>query len=396
MRPVKRWRKQSNKECKKVLWGQGVVWRYRHPVAVTFGAGCLSEAGNALAGRSYVLVTYGEPLFAKLADRLVGVAGPPLAIIDEIPPNPDFEALERCCAALAGLGARPQAIVALGGGSVIDAAKVLAAGAGGFAPVRRFLETGETGEGSDALTWLPIVALPTTAGTGSEVTCWATVWDKRANRKHSLSRPWLYPEQALVDPELTYGLPPSLTVSTALDALSHALEAIWNRQANPVSSQLAVAAARDILEHLPVLMNDLGSADLRERLSRAALMAGLAFSNTQTALAHSLSYPITLRHGVPHGLACSFTLPLVMRGAIGEDRDCDAALAQIFGPDLSAGADRLADFLEGLGVSCDAASYGLTRAEFQDLIASAFEGERGRNFIGRRDRVLSAEREAVG
>ncbi len=369
------------------------MWRFRHPVAVTFGAGCLSEAGSALGGRSYVLVTYGEPLFAKLADRLMGIAGPPLAVIDDIPPNPDFEALERCCAALSRLRVPPQSIIALGGGSVIDAAKVLAAGAGGFGPVRRFLESGE---GADTLSRLAVIALPTTAGTGSEATCWATVWDKQASRKYSLSRPWLYPEQALVDPELTYGLPAALTVSTALDALSHALESIWNRQANPVSSQLAVGAARDILAYLPALVDDLGSARLRERLSRAALMAGLAFSNTQTALAHSLSYPITLEHGVPHGLACSFTLPLVMRGVIGEDRDCDGALAQIFGPDLAAGADRLSGFLEDLGVSCDAASYGLSRDRFRDLIDAAFEGERGRNFIGRRDRILSAEGEAVG
>ena len=369
------------------------MWRFRNPVAVVFGAGCLAEAGNALAGRSYVLVTYDEPLFKKLADRLIGVAGMPLAIIDDIPPNPDFEALARCCAALAELKTVPQAIVALGGGSVIDAAKVLAAGVGDFSPVRRFLETGE---GEDALAALPIIALPTTAGTGSEVTCWASVWDKRAGRKYSLSRAQLYPEQALVDPELTHAMPAALSISTALDALSHALEAIWNRHANPVSTQFAVSAARDILEFLPPLAKDLGSVALRERLSRAALMAGLAFSNTRTALAHSLSYPITLRHGVPHGLACSFTLPMVMRGVIGEDRECDAGLASIFGPDLEAGAERLGDFLDALGVSSDAANYGLSRDEFRDLIAAAFEGERGRNFIGRHDRVLSAESEGVG
>lgn len=369
------------------------MWRFHNPVSVIFGAGCLTEAGNALGGRSYVLVTYREPLFKKLADRLISVAGVPLAVIDDIPPNPDFEALGRCCAALGELKAVPQAIVALGGGSVTDAAKVLAAGSGDFSRVQRFLETGE---GEDALAALPIIALPTTAGTGSEVTCWATVWDKRASRKYSLSRPQLYPEKALVDPELTHAMPASLTISTALDALSHALEAIWNRHANPVSTQLAVAAARDILKFLPDLTKELQCVALRERLSRAALMAGLAFSNTRTALAHSLSYPITLRYGVPHGLACSFTLPMVMRGVIGENQDCDAGLARIFGADLEAGASRLAAFLDSVGVSSAATSYGLSREEFRELIVSAIEGERGRNFIGRRDRVLLAESEGMG
>ncbi len=369
------------------------MWRFRNPVTVVFGAGSLTETSNALAGRDYVLVTYREPLFRKLADRLIGVAGPPRATIDAISPNPDFDSLDRCCATLAALGAAPPCIVALGGGSVIDAAKVLSAGAGGFGPVRHFLETGTA---EDALTDIPLIALPTTAGTGSEVTCWATVWDKQANRKYSLSRGNLYPQWAIVDPELTHAMPADLTVSTALDALSHALEAIWNWHANPVSTHLAVAAARDILEYLPALTRDLGSADLRARLSRAALMAGLAFSNTRTALAHSLSYPITLRHGVPHGLACSFTLPMVMRGVIGEDADCDAALARIFGPDLPAGAARLGDFLNELGVSSDAVSYGLAPGEFRGLIADAFDGERGRNFIGRRDRVLAAENGSSG
>lgn len=364
------------------------MWRFRNPVGVTFGRGCLTETGTALAGRSYVLVTYGEPLFRKLADRLIGVAGAPLAIIEDIPPNPDFVALDRCCAALGALDEVPQAIVALGGGSVIDAAKVLAAGADDFSRVRRFIETGEAEE---ALAAIPIIALPTTAGTGSEVTSWATVWNKAENKKHSLSRPQLYPEQALVDPELTFGMPAALTVSTALDALSHALESIWNRNANPVSTEFAVAAARDILDGLPRLVKDLNSEALREHLSKAALMAGLAFSNTRTALAHSLSYPITLKYGVPHGLACSFTLPMVMRGVIGESPVCDAALARIFGPDLEAGADRLDAFLREVGVSTEAASYGPSRQEFRELITAAFDGERGRNFIGRCDRILSAE-----
>jgi alcohol dehydrogenase len=115
-------------------------------------------------------------------------------------------------------------------------------------------------------------------------------------------------------------------------------------------------------------------------------MAGLAFSNTKTALAHALSYAITLRHGVPHGIACSFSLPLVMRAAIGVDGDCDRALQAIFGADLQAGADDLTGFLTGLGVSVKAADHGVTEEEWQDLVNLAFAGDRGRNFIGNRER----------
>ena len=229
--------------------------------------------------------------------------------------------------------------MALGGGSVIDAAKVLAAAAGDFDRVRRFLETGM---GADALGRTPIIAVPTTAGTGSEVTCWATVWDTEAKKKYSLARDALYPETALVDPLLTLGLPRGITISTGLDALSHALESIWNVNANPVSTSLAEVAAREVMDALPLLARDLGNAELRPRLARASLFAGLAFSNTRTALAHALSYHLTLHHGVPHGIACSFSLPMVMRAVAGCDRaratpPCTASSA----PTSSAGAARL-------------------------------------------------------
>ena len=136
-------------------------------------------------------------------------------------------------------------------------------------------------------------------------------------------------------------------------------------------------------------MLDLGDIALRTRVARAALMAGLAFSNTKTALAHALSYPITPDHGVPHGIACSFSLPMVMRAAIGVDADCDAALQTIFGPDLEAGAARLSDFLAGLGVSVDPADHGVAAQEWRGIVERAFSGERGKNYVGTRERVES-------
>ncbi|MEE8188176.1 MAG: iron-containing alcohol dehydrogenase PsrA [Kiloniellales bacterium] len=359
------------------------MWAYCNPVDISFGAGSLARVPALLGGRSYGLVTYGEPMFAELAGRLADLAGAPAITVDDIRPNPDFAGLGDSCARFAEAAEPPQVIVALGGGSVIDAAKVLAASNGDFARVRRYLETGE---GARDLSALPIIAIPTTAGTGSEVTCSAALWDAKAGKKYSLALPGLYPEKAVVDPELHLGLPRALTISTGLDALSHALESLWNVNANPVSRALAVSAARDILDSLPKVVEDPGNIDLRTRVARAALMAGLAFSNTKTALAHALSYAITLRHGVPHGIACSFSLPLVMRAAIGVDGDCDRALQAIFGADLQAGADDLTGFLTGLGVSVKAADHGVTEEEWQDLVNLAFAGDRGRNFIGNRER----------
>jgi len=363
------------------------VWTFNNPVNIRFGAGALEGIGELIGGRSYGLVTYGEPAFAGIADRVQRAAGAPSVTVDTVVPNPHFDTLSEACALYGQAPTPPGVIVAVGGGSVIDTAKVLAAANGDFASVQYFLETRQ---GAEALAAVPVIAVPTTAGTGSEVTNFATVWDLGASKKYSLLRPKGYPEHALVDPELTLGMPRSLTISTALDALSHAIEGIWNVNANPFSATIAVRAAREIIAVLPEVVDAPGDLGLRTRMAEAALFAGLAFSNTKSALAHSLSYPITLRHGVPHGIACSFSLPMILRSVIGRDRDCDARLQEIFGPDLEAGADALATLLTGLGVSVEPADYGIGAAEFEALIDDAFLGERGGNFIGKRDWLKAA------
>ena len=145
---------------------------------------------------------------------------------------------------------------------------------------------------------------------------------------------------------------------------------------------LAVQSARRTMAALPALMNNLGSLPLRADMAEAALLAGLAFSNTKTALAHSLSYDITLQHGVPHGLACSFSLPLVLEMALGADPVADAALLSIFDASTpSVAIERLRAFLQGLGVVTDPAHYGVAPDDWQAMVHKAASGPRGRNFI---------------
>jgi len=272
-------------------------------------------------------------------------------------------------------------IVALGGGSTLDTAKVLAVTppSGDFADLVASLAANETFIPASAKA---LIAIPTTAGTGSEVTPWATVWDRASGRKHSLHTRGTWPEAAIVDPTLTVSAPHAITLQSGLDALSHALEAIWNVNANPVSDALAVSAARRMLRTLPRLVDRLGDVALREDAALAALEAGFAFSNTRTALAHSISYEMTLRHGLAHGIACSFTLPLVLERAIGRRTDRDAVLARAFDVPLSRAPEHLAAWLAGLDVSTRFESYGVSADESHALIETALCGARGRNFIG--------------
>ena len=364
-----------------------MVWKYGNPVQIEFGVDSFAKLPELIGGRRYALVTYGEPFFDGLASRLKTAAGAPVLIINDVAPNPDYRLLHEQTGRFANLDRQPDVIVALGGGSVIDSAKVFAAAGGDFGKIKTFLESQE---GAEQLSAVPVIAVPTTAGTGSEVTCWGTVWDEANGKKYSLARPSLYPTHAVVDPRLMLGKPQLLTISTGLDALSHALESLWNVNNNPVSANHAVFAARNILDVLPKLVKDLGNIELRGRMAMAALFAGLAFSNTKTAIAHSLSYPITLRHGVQHGIACSFSLPMVLRSVHGVGGICEDSLKQIFGADLSRGADDLEDLLGLLGISSNPASYKIDRREWRLLIEDSLQGERGRNFLGSGDRLIEA------
>jgi phosphonate metabolism-associated iron-containing alcohol dehydrogenase len=359
-------------------------WQYHNPVAVHFGAGCVDALPRTLGGRKATLVTFPEAAGLGLTARIERLLGASLvAIIDNTQANPDVDGLADL---YRDFWSRPdpgEILVAVGGGSVLDTAKALMVGTadGSFAALIALLATGRPFTPHRIK---PLIAIPTTAGTGSEVTPWATIWDRRAGKKYSLHLAETWAEAALVDPALTLSLPAGPTLAAGLDALSHALESIWNVNANPVSDTHAVSAARAVLATLPALVGELGNLELRRRMSLAALQAGLAFSNTKTALAHSISYDMTLRHGLPHGIACSFTLPLVLGRALGADAGRDAVLGRIFDGALADAPLRLTAFLEGLGVSTRFDTYGVSDVQADGMIAAALEGVRGKNFIGAR------------
>lgn len=357
-------------------------WQYHNPVAIHFGSGCIETLPRVLGSRRATLVTFPESEAVGLTERLRHILGKSVVeVIDRTQPNPDVDGLDALYAKFWATPDTCEVLIAVGGGSTLDTAKALMVGT----ESRTFdslVELLATGKAFTPHRVKSLIAVPTTAGTGSEVTPWATVWHRAQGRKYSLHLPQTWPEAAFIDPALTLSLPRGPTLAAGLDALSHALESIWNVNSNPVSDTHAVSAARTVLDTLPELMRNLTHLPLRERMSFAAMQAGLAFSNTKTALAHSISYDMTMHHGLPHGIACSFTLPMVLERALGADRDRDAVLERIFGPRLSEAPRRLTAFLEELGVSTRFASYGVSESEASHMIANAMEGVRGKNFIG--------------
>lgn len=362
--------------------GAAMAWRFHNPVDVTFGEGALEGLPAAIGARKAVLVAFPEARALGYVERVKRLLGASLAgVVEDIEPNPDVAQVARLHARFWSEFGDCDLVVALGGGSTLDTAKVLSVSppTGAFSELAKFLAAGAPFAPGRVK---PLIAVPTTAGTGSEVTPWATVWDRAANRKYSLHLRETWPEAALVDPRLSASAPRSVTLQSGLDALSHALEAIWNVNANPVSDVLAVSAARRMWNTLPRLVERLDDRSLRSEAALGALEAGLAFSNTRTALAHSISYEMTLRHGLPHGIACSFTLPLVLERAIGRLPGRDAVLASVFDVPLASAPDHLAAWLEELDVSTQFESYGVSPEESRALVESALAGPRGRNFIG--------------
>tara|TARA_Y100001935_G_scaffold39160_1_gene31431 strand:+ start:835 stop:1959 length:1125 start_codon:yes stop_codon:yes gene_type:complete len=363
------------------------IWNYQNPVSINFGEGIFDKIHQFIGGRNYALITYSDDQFTSYTRSLIKTSGKPALLINDIAPNPDFELLSEQAKLYSEIKNKPEVIVALGGGSVIDSAKVFSAAENGFENIKNFLETKKGGED---LSSTPIIAVPSTSGTGSEVTCWATIWDKKNSRKYSLAHEKLFPEIALIDPKLMMGKSYELTLVTALDALSHALESIWNINANTISANHATFAAKSILKILPTLLNDLTNINLRTEMASASLSAGLAFSSTKTAIAHNLSYPITLGWGVPHGIACSFTLPTILQSVVSIGGFREESLKEIFGDNLTKAADNLKIYLERFNIGTTFLELGIPHEKSKKIVDEAFIGERGLNFIGSKENFLKA------
>ena len=226
----------------------------------------------------------------------------PQSIYSDISPDPTFSSCER--AIKFSKNSNFDGVITIGGGSVMDTAKaVIASISSGISNLKELLLIKDSYKKK-----ISSIFIPTTHGTGSEVTKWGTIWNMEEKKKYSISHKDLYPDIAILDGNLSRSLPLELSITTIMDALSHNFESIWNKNANETSTKYAIESIRIILNNVEEFKNNIDELKIRNNLLLASNLAGLAFSNTKTAAAHSISYPLTLHFGIPHGVASSITL----------------------------------------------------------------------------------------
>ncbi len=283
---------------------------FQLPTTVHMGngvAGSLLDHIGALGAQRLLVVTdpgvRGAGIVERLIAPLVG-AGLPVDVCDSISANPrDYECHN---AAEQAVAFQTDLVVAIGGGSPMDAAKAVAALVTNGGRVQDWEAPRQLEKAP-----LPLIAVPTTAGTGSEVTFYAVVTDTERSFKMSMFDARLAPRIALVDPDLTQSLPPAATAATGMDALTHAIEAYTCTISNPISDALALQATRLIARHLKVAVSDGRNAEARQGMMMASLLAGMAFGNADVAGVHCLAEAIGGLYDTPHGIANSVFLPFV-------------------------------------------------------------------------------------
>lgn len=349
--------------------------RFDTPTAIVHGGGArhrLPELGRELGGTRVLLVT--DPGVVQLGTAgeirtLLEQAGFAVAVFDQVQPDPTDANVAAGLEAL--IAHRADLVVAVGGGSPIDAAKVIAIRPANPQPLPEFM-----GLHKIARPGLPLIAIPTTAGTGSEATKVAVITDTTRHVKMMMLSAPLLPRVAVVDFELTLSMPPGLTAAVGVDTLTHGIEAYVSRKASALSDPLALQCIALCGRHLRTAWQEPGHRAAREGMMLAATLGGMAFSNSSVALVHGMSRPLGAVFHIPHGLSNAVLLPTVTRFSVGAATERYATIAHTVGcagrglPAVAAG-EALIQWLIALNRDLQLPSLSRCRGVTAELFASS-------------------------
>lgn len=356
------------------------------PSRVSFGPGTAAQIPEIVAGLGLPASAGGKSPLLVLSDAGIAATGLPAKVASaleaagfparletSVPPEPSDAQLDAIALSLRGFGA--EAIVAIGGGSVMDSAKILSALA------RTGGRTAELAEKGVPCRGLPCVMVPTTAGTGAEATPNAIVLFPERKLKVGIVSPHFIPERVVLDPELSLGLPARLTASTGMDALCHLLECFIAKKANPYSDMLAREGLGLLAAALPAAYRNGKDLEARSAMSLAAYYGGACIAASGTNAVHALSYPLGGTYRIPHGVANACLLAPVMRyeqgliaGRLAEAARAMGLPCEGLGEAEAAKAlvDRLAGLVEELGIPTSLEALGVPPKDLDALAEAAF------------------------
>ena len=306
---------------------------FRIPTKIIFGTGavkqtpalCKEQGFNKVFIVTGMTSTRKSPYLLELLDGL-HTQGVATQVFSEVEPDPSVETVNRGAAELKAFGA--DAAISFGGGSPIDAAKSIVMVSANGDSVLEYMRVRKvyTKRG------IPLICIPTTAGTGSEVTSAAVTTDKSTQEKIGVSHDFQFPAYAILDPELHVSMPPAVTAATGMDALTHAIEAYVALKANPVTEGLSLQSIRLIGENLRAACAQGNNLEARSNMALASMIAGFSFTNAGLGAVHGIAHPVGAQFGVAHGLANGIVLPYVMEYCLmanyGKFREIAAALGK--------------------------------------------------------------------
>lgn len=352
---------------------------YHIPTAIEFGWGSLTRLAGLVKGLNGTrALVVGDPgvLKAGLVERVAGelaAAGIPVVTFTDVESDPDARSVDS--GVQLAKSKECDIVVGVGGGSALDVAKVIGLMLTNPGNIRDY-----AGVDKVERPGVPVIAIPTTSGTGSEMTIWSELSDKEKKTKFGVGSVLNCARVALLDPELTLSLPPTITAATGMDALTHALESYVNKATQPISEAMSEQSMTLIARSLRVAVAQPDNAHARADMLLASTLAAMAFNSTRLGLVHAFAMPLGSRFHIPHGLVNAIMLPVVMRYNLPGNLGKFARIAEIFGEPVAGlslrdAAERSVAAVESLkadvGITAKLGQFGMTEADLDGVADEA-------------------------
>lgn len=339
-------------------------FEYCMPTRVICGADNIKKLDELMPNGPVFIVSDRIMVRIGVTEQMKEILAPRrVEIFAEVEPNPSFETADKAAAIAREIGAI--GVIGIGGGSTMDVAKAAAMLVNNEGSIEDYINGGKALANDRAF----LICIPTTAGTGSEVSNVGVFTDHKANTK----KPWVsfkfLPDIALLDPVMTYSLPPRITSATGLDALCHAVESYWCLARNPIAQSYSIMAVKLVMENLMTAFNEPKNEEARTNMSTASLLGGLAMGQTRTTACHGISFGLTTNFGIDHGTACVLTLPsMIRRFSPAVEEEMNALVKTVGFESPEAFACRVEEIMDETGISRRLSDYGIKDSDL-DMLA---------------------------